>query len=36
MERCSRRFVRRMKLPELVEKDVIRVDSGTECCGDFT
>ena len=28
MERCSGHFVQRMKLPELVEKDVIRADFG--------
>ena len=28
MERCSGHFVRRMKLPELVEQSVIQADSG--------
>ena len=28
MERCSGHFVRRMKLPELVEQSVIQADFG--------
>jgi HSP20 family molecular chaperone IbpA len=28
MERCSDQFVRRMKLPESLEKDVIQADFG--------